>query len=103
MLVASSEGHSDNFVAVFEELLTHVSTTVPGTSPEQLVRADIVFYELPVTGAEGEERRRSRCVFSVGSITFCGSLPVNGGKPEHNDTAALLYNVLSHVGALQKL
>jgi hypothetical protein len=36
----------------------------------------------------------------VGSITFCGSLPVNGGKPQHNDTAALLFNVLRWVGAV---
>ena len=53
VLVASSEGtHSDHFVAVFEELLTHYST-VPGVSPQQLVRADIVFYELPVVTGEG--------------------------------------------------
>jgi hypothetical protein len=100
VLVASSEGHSDNFVAVFEELLTHVSTTVPGTSPQQLVRADIIFYELPVVTGEGEQLGRRRCVFSVGSITFCGSLPLNDGKPHLNNVAALLYNVLSYVGAV---
>lgn len=45
MVLASSEGHSANFVAVFEELLTHVTTCVPGVEPSQLVHADIVFFE----------------------------------------------------------
>jgi hypothetical protein len=35
---------SDKFVAVFEELLTTYST-IPGTEPSELVRADIVFFE----------------------------------------------------------
>jgi N,N-dimethylformamidase len=46
-----------------EELLSHIST-VNGETPEQLKRGEIVHFK---TQGGGE-------VFSVGSITFCGSL-----------------------------
>eukprot|EP00976_Prorocentrum_cordatum_P118090 1196409-Prorocentrum_minimum.AAC.6 len=64
-----------------QELLTHVLTET-GAPPEELVRSDIVFFEGPAGGA----------VFSVGSITFCGCLPVNGYS---NDVSTLLKNVLA--------
>ena len=46
-----------------EELLTHTST-ISGEDPDELKRGEIVYFETPGGGA----------VFSVGSITFCGSL-----------------------------
>jgi N,N-dimethylformamidase len=60
-----------------EELLTHV-TTVRG---EALIRADIVYFETTAGGA----------VFSVGSITFCGSLSHNNYQ---NNISQMLENVL---------
>ncbi len=79
-VVARSEAHIDTYVAVPEELLTHVST-VTGEMPEDLVRADMIYYETPSGGA----------VFSTGSITFCGSLPHNGFD---NNISQLLSNVV---------
>ncbi|MGI9415187.1 MAG: N,N-dimethylformamidase beta subunit family domain-containing protein [Hyphomicrobiales bacterium] len=80
-IVACSENHIDTYVAVPEELLTHVST-VTGENPEDLIRADMVYYETPAGGA----------VFSASSITFCGSLPHNGFD---NNTSKLLLNVVT--------
>ena len=80
-MLASSAGHDDQFfVLVPEEQLTHI-TTLPGDAPADLVRADMVFFETPNGGA----------VFSVGSITFCGSLVSNGCD---NDVSRLLANVM---------
>lgn len=79
-ILASSEGHSDAFVLVPEEHLTHI-TNWPGQPLEDLLRADMVYFELPGGGA----------VFSTGSITFCGSLPHNNFD---NNISKLLENVL---------
>ncbi len=79
-ILASSEGHSDAFVLVPEEQLTHI-TNWPGEPVEHLLRADLTFFELPSGGA----------VFSTGSITFCGSLPHNGFE---NNISKLLENVM---------
>ena len=65
VVLASSEGHDrKNFVVVHEERLGF-DTTIPGETLEQLIRADMTYIEKPKGGA----------VFSVGSITYCGSLP----------------------------
>ena len=79
LILARSEGHSEKFIVVHEEMLTHL-TTVPQEPAPALVRAEIVFFETPKGGA----------VFSTGSITFCGSLPDKGGEP---GTARMLANV----------
>ncbi len=63
VILARSEDPPSSFVTVPEELLTHIMT-VSGESPADLMRAEIVFFDTPSGGA----------VFSVGSITFCGSL-----------------------------
>jgi N,N-dimethylformamidase len=63
-----------------EELLTHV-TTVRGERPQASIRADIVYFETTAGGA----------VFSVGSITFCGSLSHNNYQ---NNISQMLENVL---------
>ena len=80
-IIACSENHIDTYVAVPEELLTHVST-VTGEAPEDLIRADMIYYETPAGGA----------VYSSSSITFCGSLPHNGFD---NNISKLLLNVVS--------
>ena len=63
VILARSEAHQDHFVAVPEELLSHVNT-VTGEAPRDLIRAEIVYFETVEGGA----------VFATGSITFCGSL-----------------------------
>lgn len=63
VILARSGPAPGSFVTVPEELLSHIAT-VTGETPEALKRAEIVYFETPGGGA----------VFSVGSITFCGSL-----------------------------
>lgn len=82
VVVASSEGHPPDapWILVPEEMLTHI-TTWSGDDAPDLIRADMTFFETPAGGA----------VFSVGSITFCGSLLTNGGD---NDVSRLMDNVV---------
>jgi N,N-dimethylformamidase len=82
-VVAQSENHPPEapWVLVPEEQLTHL-TTFPGESHKQLIRADMTLFETPNNG----------CVFSTGSITFCGSLPHNNFD---NNVSTLLRNVLT--------
>ncbi len=63
VVLARSEGHPEHFVAVPEEILSHIET-ISGETEEDLIRAEILYWETPAGGI----------VFSVGSITFCGSL-----------------------------
>ena len=79
VFLASSEEHNDTFVLVPEEQLTHL-TNWPGLSTEELIRADMVYLETP-SGGE---------IFSVGSITFCGSLPFNNFE---NNISKLMTNI----------
>lgn len=81
VILARSAVPPAHFVTVPEELLSHVAT-VTGESPEALKRAEIVWFETPQGGA----------VFSVGSITFCGSLW--GGKAFEGGVSRLLENVV---------
>lgn len=83
VVLASSKAHSDDFILVPEEMLTHL-TTLPGPAADELVRADMVWFDVPKGGS----------VFSVGSITFCGSLPHNNFD---NNVSRLLKNVVDHV------
>ena len=80
VVLASSGKPGDSFVLVPEEILTHHDTW-SHEPVEDLIRADIVYFETPKGGA----------VFSVGSITFCGSLPVNDCQ---NDVSTMLDNVV---------
>ena len=80
IVLATSEDHPDHFVLPPEEWLTHLKTW-SGPPPEELVRADMVYLDVPGGGA----------VFSVGSITFCGSLPVNDFD---NNVSQILENVV---------
>ncbi|MEL6373074.1 MAG: N,N-dimethylformamidase beta subunit family domain-containing protein [Pseudomonadota bacterium] len=79
-VLASSADHDDTFILVPEERLTHL-VTLPGEPEADLIRADMIYYDVPGGGA----------VFAVGSITFCGSLPINDFD---NDISRLLENVV---------
>ncbi|WP_239451685.1 N,N-dimethylformamidase beta subunit family domain-containing protein [Elioraea rosea] len=81
VIIARSAVPPPHFVTVPEELLSHIAT-VTGESPEALKRAEIVYFETPKGGA----------VFSVGSITFCGSLW--DGKGFDGGVSRLLENVV---------
>jgi N,N-dimethylformamidase len=85
VILARSEGHQDHFVVVHEEMLTNL-TTITGEKPEDLIRAEIVYFETRNGGA----------VFSTGSITFCGSLSHNGYA---NSISRMLENVLTRFQA----
>jgi N,N-dimethylformamidase len=82
VVIATSENHPPEapWVLVPEEQLTHI-TTLPGESHKALIRADMTYFDVPGGGE----------VFSVGSITFCGSLPVND---YNNDISRILDNVI---------
>ncbi|GCL62379.1 N,N-dimethylformamidase beta subunit family domain-containing protein [Pseudaquabacterium pictum] len=82
VVVARSENHPPEapWVLVPEEQLTHI-TTIPGQPHKALIRADMTWFDCPGGGE----------VFAVGSITFCGALPVNGGD---NDISRILDNVV---------
>ncbi|MBN9489653.1 MAG: N,N-dimethylformamidase large subunit [Alphaproteobacteria bacterium] len=87
VVVATSEGHDPkNYVVVHEERLAF-ATTISGDPLDQLVRADMVYMDKPAGGA----------VFSVGSITYCGSLPFNDFD---NDISRLTFNVVNRMGEL---
>ncbi|SDR56521.1 N,N-dimethylformamidase [Rhizobiales bacterium GAS113] len=80
VILARSEDPPASFVTVPEELLSHLRT-VSGEPPEELKRAEIVYFDTPSGGA----------VFSVGSITFCGSLWRDGFE---GPVSQLLENVV---------
>ena len=79
MLVASSEGHSENYLRVVEEIYFNY----PGTGGRQDsgVRGDIVYFTTAGGGA----------VFSASSIAWCGSLSHND---YNNNISAITANVL---------
>ncbi len=80
VVLASSETYPDHFVLVPEEILSHQKTRT-GDPVDKLIRSDMVIFETPQNGF----------VFSVGSITYCGSLPWNGFN---NNISRLTQNVL---------
>ena len=62
LVLATSSGHSDYFQHVIEEVLC--TNPREGAPHQPLVKADMVYFEYPNGGA----------MFSVGSISWCGSL-----------------------------
>ncbi|MFI5011126.1 MAG: N,N-dimethylformamidase beta subunit family domain-containing protein [Hyphomicrobiales bacterium] len=88
VILARSEDPPASFVTVPEELLSHLHT-VSGEPPNELKRAEIVYFDTPSGGA----------VFSVGSITFCGSLWRNGFE---GPVSRLLENVVRRFSAAGK-
>ncbi len=81
-ILAQSFATDDHFILVREEQLTHL-TNLSGGPESEVKRADMIYFETPTGGR----------VFSVGSITFCGSLPWNNFD---NTVSQLLFNVLSY-------
>jgi N,N-dimethylformamidase len=79
VVLATSNGHSDAYQLALEDL----SFTAPGQggTEQELVRSDIVVVPYASGGM----------VFSVGSITWLGSLAFNGYD---NDVARMTHNVL---------
>ncbi|MBO9453136.1 N,N-dimethylformamidase large subunit [Tropicibacter sp. R16_0] len=80
VILAVSTKHGDSFVPVPEELLSHLHT-VTGEPPKDLIRSEMIYSRLKGGGA----------LFSVGSITFCGSLLSNACE---NGVSKVLENVL---------
>lgn len=80
MLVASSEGHTDNYMRVVEEIFFNYPGS--GGSQDPGVRSDIVYYPTAGGGA----------VFSVSSIAWCGSLSHNNYD---NNISRITANVLA--------
>ena len=80
LVVASSHGFSDSYQRVIEEVPQ--ANSKQGGTVDPLVKGDMVFYETPNGGA----------VFSVGSISYCGSLPYNNAD---NNLSRLTANVLN--------
>jgi N,N-dimethylformamidase len=78
-IVASSGGHSDNYVLVTEELLYAYAGLVG--SLDYRIRGDITYFTAPNNGA----------VLSLGAIAFGQSLPAKGFR---NSSSKLLQNVL---------
>ena len=68
MILARSENPLPSFFTVPEELLSHIGHDQRRADRRDLARGEIVYFDTPSGGA----------VFSVGSITFCGSLWRNG-------------------------
>jgi N,N-dimethylformamidase len=79
LVLASSEGHTDLYMVVCEEIL--VNTPDLTGSQSDLVRADMVFFEKPGGGA----------VFTTGSIAWMGSLSHN---KYDNNVSRITENVL---------
>ena len=79
LLLSSSFGHSDEYQLAIEDQLASGAPT--GGSQNPLVHADMVYYEGPNDGA----------VFSIGSISWCGSLSYNGYD---NNVSRITENVL---------
>lgn len=83
LVVASSKGHSDHYQQVIEDINQLKSGVVYGGSGNTDVRSDMVYFE---TGEQGQ-------VFSVGSISWCGSLSHN---QYDNNVSRITENVLRH-------
>ena len=80
VILARSEDPLPSFLTVPEELLAN-TITINGEPVPDLARGEIVYFDTPSGGA----------VFSVGSITFCGSLWRNGFE---GPVSRLLENVV---------
>jgi N,N-dimethylformamidase len=89
VILARSENPLPSFLTVLEELLSN-TISINGENVEGLSRGEIVYFDTSSGGA----------VFSVGSITFCGSLWRNGFE---GPVSQLLENVVRKFGDLPAL
>jgi len=81
LLLASSTGHNHHYQQVIEDIPQLKSERVYGGSTHPPIRADMVYFETARGGA----------VFSVGSISWCGSLSHNDYD---NNVSRITENVL---------
>lgn len=88
LLLASSEGHSENYPHVVEEVMFPFPG-MEGTQDPQ-VRADLVYFTTPSGGA----------MFSTGSISWCGSLLHNDYD---NNVSRITANVLRAFSSEEQL
>ena len=88
LLLATSTGHSDSYQHVLEELLQ--SDSRQGGTVDPKVKSDMVYVPYPKGGA----------VFSVGSISWCGSLSYNSYD---NTVSRVTDNVLSAFASVEEL
>ena len=79
LVLARSEGHSDNYLPTVEALL--INYLGQGATQNAMVHADMVFFSQPGGGA----------VFSTGSIAWAGSLSHNG---DDNAVSRITANVV---------
>ena len=87
VVVATATGFSDAYQHAVEEVLG--SDSKQGGTVNPLVRGDMVYFEGPKGGA----------VFSVGSITWCGSLSHNNYE---NNVSRITGNVLTQFASIRK-
>lgn len=80
LLIASTEGHSDNYLLGSEEI-TYAFPGRGGTQDNQ-VRGDMLYFTTPNNGA----------CFAAGSIAWSQALPCHGGE---NNVARIMRNVLN--------
>ncbi|MCC6719880.1 MAG: N,N-dimethylformamidase large subunit [Acetobacteraceae bacterium] len=80
VVLCRSEGHQAHFGVTPEDVLQPRENQMTN-APDPLIRSDMVYFETARGGA----------VFSVGSITFCGSLPWNGFD---NQVSTMIRNVV---------
>ena len=80
-ILARSEGHQAYFGVTPEDVLQPRENKMTN-APDPLIRSEMVYFETAMGGA----------VFSVGSITFCGSLPWNNFD---NQVSRLIRNVVT--------
>lgn len=85
VILARSENVPRSFFAVPEEIFG--LSSISGERPSQMIRGEIVYFDLPGGGA----------VFSVGSITFCGSLWKDGAW--QGPVSRMLENVVRRFSA----
>jgi len=81
VVLCRSEGHQAHFGVTPEDVLQPRENKMTN-APDPLIRSDMVYFKTARGGA----------VFSVGSITFCGSLPWNNFD---NQVSTLIRNVVT--------
>jgi N,N-dimethylformamidase len=81
LVLATAGDYPAGFMLAMEEWLAE-ETSWAGPPPDELLRADMVYFETDKGGA----------VFSVGSISFLGSLPYNNYD---NNISTIVDNVLT--------
>ena len=88
LVLASSEGHSDNFPLVVEDILCNYPGM--GGTQDHLIRADMTYFTTPREGA----------VWSASSIAWGQALPVNGCDNSASRVTANVLNAFMKDGPL---